>query len=106
MSGEQRVQAVIAALDDLAAWTPEDMPDVFRTLRELPDLIGAAGETVTVVAASAGEARVVRSEVISATEEAGAWVTAAAGGLGTAYAPWTMLRGGSSRWLPPGRGAA
>jgi hypothetical protein len=100
--GAARVHAVIDAADALAAWSPEDLADVFCLLRELPDMLGSIAEAVTVVAITAEDTRVPRSEITSATEEAAGWVTAAASGLGQAYAPWSMLRGGTSRWLPRG----
>ena len=103
--GEARVQAVIDALDDLAAWSPENMADVFRTLAALPGLYGAAGETGTVVALTAEETRTVTPEATAEALETGAWVTAAAGRLGETYSRWPLLRGSGTRWLPRARSA-
>jgi len=98
--GAQLVQEAIDALDNLAAWSPQDMADVFGTLAALPGMYGAAGEAGTVVALTAEETRTVRAEATSEALETGAWVTAAAGRLGETYSRWTLLRGSGTRWLP------
>jgi hypothetical protein len=100
VSGAKLVQDVIDAADALAGWQPDGFADVFATLAGLPDAFGAVAEAVTVVAITADEARAARPEIITAAEEASAWTSRAAGGLGDCYARYPLLRTAGTRWLP------
>jgi hypothetical protein len=104
--GAVLVRQATEGIDQQANWSPESMGDVFAAVRELPDEIGALAETLSVMAATIEDARVVRAEIVTAIEVAAGMIGAAAAGMGGEFSRWTMTRTNGTRWLPPGWGAA